>query len=59
MADNIAEKLDNINQTLREISDSMPKPDHPFLRGMVVAGVAVGIFGILQAVDIVLKWLGG
>jgi hypothetical protein len=37
----------------------MPVSDHPFIKGLVIAGVVVSVFGILQAVDIIIKWLGG
>ena len=57
--DVISEELKSINQTLKDILGKMPESEHPFIKGMVVAGVAVGIFGILQAVDIILKWFGG
>jgi hypothetical protein len=57
--DNTAEELSRINQTLKEISDKMPASDHLFTRGLVIAGVIVSIFRILQAVDIIRNWLGG
>jgi len=57
--DKIAEELSKINQTLKEVLGKMPEPEHPFIRGMVVAGIAVSVFGILQAVDIIINWLGG
>ena len=55
----INETLDNINQTLKKISSKMPEPDHPFIRGLVIAGIAVSVFGILQAADIIMNWFGG
>ena len=57
--DKTSEELSHINQTLKEISDKMPKPDHPFIRGMIVVGLAASIFGILQAVEIIVRWIGG
>ena len=55
----VADKLDNINQTLVKILGVMEKPENPFVKTLTVAGVGVGILGIIQVIDTIVKWFGG
>ena len=64
--ENTADKLDSINRTLEkhnEISEKilnvMQKPENPFFRALTLAGVGVGILGIIQVIDTIIKWFGG
>jgi len=59
----VAEKLDNINKTLernneiaQKMLDTMRKPENPFIKVLTVAGIGVGILGIIQVIDTILKW---
>ena len=59
----VAEKLDNINKTLernneitQRMLDIMQKPENPFFKVLTIAGVGVGILGIIQVIDTILKW---
>ena len=61
-----AEKLDSINKTLerhndivQKMLDIMQKPENPFVKTLTVAGVGVGVLGIIQVVDTIIKWFGG
>jgi preprotein translocase subunit Sss1 len=61
--ENVVEKLDAINQTLekhnvitQKMLDVMQKPENPFLKALTIAGVGVGILGIIQVIDTILKW---
>jgi len=61
--DNVGEKLDNINQTLekhnaitQKMLESMQKPENPFFKVLTIAGIGVGILGIIQVIDTILKW---
>ena len=60
----VVEKLEIINRTLekhneitREILGVMQKPENPFFKALTIAGVGVGILGIIQVIDTLLKWL--
>jgi len=60
--DKVAEKLDIINKTLEKQTEAIKtlRPqENPFVKGLTVAGVAVGALGILQVIDIVIGWFGG
>ena len=57
--DEVAKKLNDINNTLERILGVMQKPDNPFVRTLTLAGIGVGILGIIQIIDTILKWLGG
>ena len=57
--DTIPEKLENINNTLEKILKTMQKPENPFVRTLTIAGIGVGILGIIQVVDTIIKWFGG
>ena len=52
----VVEKLDNINQTLEKISVSIDKPETKFMKILTIAGISVGILGIIQVIDTILKW---
>ena len=59
----IAEKLDLINQTLmkqneitQKVLSVMQKPENPFFKALTIAGIGVGILGIIQVIDTILKW---
>jgi preprotein translocase subunit Sss1 len=59
----VVEKLDNINRTLernneitRKMLDVMQKPENPFFKVLTIAGIGVGILGIIQVIDTILKW---
>ena len=59
----VVEKLEIINRTLekhneitQEILDVMQKPENPFFKALTIAGVGVGILGIIQVIDTLLKW---
>ncbi|MDR2729754.1 MAG: hypothetical protein LBB81_02515 [Treponema sp.] len=60
----VVEKLDSINKTLekhnditQKILDIMQKPENPFFKALTIAGVGVGILGIIQVIDTIIKWL--
>jgi preprotein translocase subunit Sss1 len=36
--------------------DVMRKPENPFFKALTIAGVGVGILGIIQVIDTFLKW---
>ena len=57
--DKVVEKLDGINQTLEKILIVMQKPKNPFVQALTLAGVGVGILGVIQVIDTILKWFGG
>jgi len=57
--DKLAEKLEDINQTLEKIHKVMEKPENPFLKTLTIAGIGVGILGIIQVIDTIFKWFGG
>ena len=52
----IVEKLGNINQTLEKILGVMEKPENPFIKILTIAGIGVGILGIIQVIDTISKW---
>jgi len=55
----IAEGLDSINQTLEKILGVMKKPESPFIKTLTTAGIGVGILGIIQVIDTIIKWFRG
>jgi len=55
----IAEGLGSINQTLEKILGAMKKPESPFIKTLTTAGIGVGILGIIQVIDTIIKWFGG
>jgi preprotein translocase subunit Sss1 len=59
----MVEKLDIINQTLekhnvimQKMLDVMQKPENPFFKVLTIAGIGVGILGIIQVIDTIFKW---
>ena len=52
----VVEKLDNINQTLEKMLEVMKKPENPFIKVLTIAGIGVGILGIIQVIDTIVKW---
>jgi len=52
----VAEKLDAINQTLEKMLKVMEKPENPFVKVLTIAGIGVGILGIIQVIDTIVKW---
>ena len=60
MATDIAQKLEDINQTLKGISAAIAKPkESKIVRYMEVGVLFVGVFGIIQLIDIIIKWVTG
>ena len=55
----IVVKLDNINQTLKEMLQVMKKPENRFLRVLEIIGLGVGTLSALSAADIVKNWITG
>ena len=37
----------------------MQKPENTFAKTLTVAGIGVGILGIIQVIDTIIKWVGG
>ena len=63
MMEQVAEKLDNLNQSLKKqneiiqkMLDVIQKPENPFYKALTIAGIGVGILGIIQVIDTILKW---
>jgi preprotein translocase subunit Sss1 len=59
----VVEKLENINRTLernneitQKMLEVMQKPENPFFKVLTIAGIGVGILGIIQVIDTILKW---
>ena len=63
----VVKKLDNMNKTLekhlkrhndiaQEMLNIMKKPENSFVKALTIAGVVVGILGIIQVVDTIIKW---
>ena len=60
MADQISDKLDAINNTLKELIDAVKKPkENKFVRILEITVLIVCIFGIVTLIDIILKWVTG
>ena len=64
--DNIVEKLDNINRAfdrhneiMQKMLDIMPKPESKLARMLDNIVLIAGVLGILNAVDIVRRWIIG
>lgn len=55
----IAERLEDINKTLEKMLAVIQKPENPFVKVLTVAGVGVGVLGIIQVIDTIVKWVGG
>ena len=59
----VVKKLDTINKTLekhneitQKMLDVMHKPENPFVKTLTIAGIGVGVLGIIQVIDTILKW---
>jgi len=57
--DKITDKLDNINTTLEKILNVMNKPENPFLKFLAIAGMFVGVLGIITLIDTIIGWFMG
>ena len=55
----IAEKLEDINKTLKKMLDIMPKPAGKIQQVLEMMVLFVGLFGIIALVDIVRNWFFG
>jgi len=36
--------------------DVMQKPENPLIKALTIAGIGVGILGIIQIIDTIIKW---
>ena len=54
--DKVVKKLGQINHTLEKILRVMQKPENPFVKALTIAGVVAGILGVIQVIDIIIKW---
>ena len=57
--DKVAEKLDDINQTLGQMLVVMQKPKHRVVQTVMLVGLFVGALGIVNVIDTVLRWVIG
>jgi len=64
--DNIAESLQNINNTLQKhneialkMLDTMQKPENRFIRVLQVIGLGAGALAIFNIIENIVKWLTG
>ena len=55
----VAEKLDNINQTLEKMLWVMDKPENKVIQMLKIIGLLAGALAILNAADIVRLWILG
>jgi len=55
----IAEKLDNINMTLKGILDVLSTPENKVMTVLKYVGAVVGVLGILTVIEIVRQWVIG
>ena len=55
----IAEKLDNINQTLEKMLRVMDKPENKIIQMIKIIGLLAGALAILNAADIIRIWISG
>jgi len=53
----ITDKLDNINNTLEKMLEVMKKPEHHFIKALIIGGMIVSIFGIISEIDTIIKWI--
>jgi len=53
----IADKLDNINKTLEKMLDVMGKQEPRFIKVLMVCGLFVALFSIIDHVDIIIRWI--
>jgi len=38
------------------MTDIIDKPDHSFMKVLIIGGLFAGIFGIIGDIDIIIKW---
>jgi len=55
----INQALDKHNETFEKMLEIMGKPENPFAKALTLAGIGVGILGIIQVIDTIVKWFGG
>ena len=60
MAEQISERLDAINTTLKELIEVLRKPkESKIIKYMEFGVLFVGVFGIIQLIDVVIKSVTG
>jgi DNA-directed RNA polymerase subunit F len=52
-------QLKRQNEILRQMLDIMPKPEGKFRKIMETAVLFIGTFGIINLIDVILKWVIG
>jgi len=58
--DNVADGLNQINQTLRDLIEAVKKPkENRFMRVLEILVLVGGASAIIGGIDIVIKWLLG
>jgi len=55
----VAEKLDGINQTLKQMLAVMRKPEHTVTRVLKAFILIAGALAILNSADIIRTWIAG
>ena len=55
----VAEKLDNINETLKAMLQTLNKPENKVMTVFKVTGAAVSALGFLSIIDIIRRWIIG
>ena len=55
----IAEKLENINNTLEKMLTIMPKESGKFTKILETMVLFIGVFGIIALIDIIRRWIFG
>ena len=57
--DETAQRLEEINKTLKKMLDVMPKESGKFTRALETVVLFVGLFGVVALIDIVRNWFIG
>jgi len=57
--ENIGEKLDNINNTLEGIRQTLCKPENKVMTVLKYAGAIVGVLGVLTVIELIRQWIIG
>jgi DNA-directed RNA polymerase subunit F len=52
-------QLKRQNEILQQMLDIMPKPEGKFRKIMETAVLFIGTFGIINLIDVILKWVIG
>jgi len=55
----VAQKLDSINQTLEQMLAVMRKPKNRVVQIVMLVGMFVGALGIVNVADTVFRWIIG